>query len=119
MWGLLDKSQCHVFYFCVDIPEDVDLHVIGPLGVTIVIVLGAQRAHVVSLAVVVPGDNLNHGETLLEDLVPAVEDQGATREDPVLAEGNLLQCLSVKSGHSCCFEEVLKTYRAEVSEEPR
>ena len=54
----------------------------------------AQGADVVRLAVVVPGDELDHGEALLEHLLPAVEDQGAAGEDPVLAEGNLLVCVS-------------------------
>jgi hypothetical protein len=39
----------------------------------------------VRLAVVVPSDNLDHGEALLEDLVPASEEQITRGEDPVLA----------------------------------
>lgn len=37
------------------------------------------------LAVIVPGDNLDHGEALLEDLVPASEEKITRGEDPVLA----------------------------------
>lgn len=64
-------------------------HVVGPLGVTVVVVLGVQGTNVVRLAVVVPGNNLNHGETLLEDGVPAIKEERTTREDPVLGEGDL------------------------------
>lgn len=59
-------------------------HVIGPLGRAVVGVLGLERANVVGLAIVVPGKDLDHGEALLQDFVPAVEDEGATRENPVL-----------------------------------
>lgn len=37
------------------------------------------------LAVVVPSDNLDHGEALLKDLVPASEEKITRGEDPVLA----------------------------------
>lgn len=40
------------------------------------------------LAVVIPSDNLKHGESLLENLVPAIKDQRSTGEDPVLAVGD-------------------------------
>lgn len=52
----------------------LNLHVVDPLGVTIVIMGRLERADVVRLAIVVPCDNLNHGEALLENLIPAVED---------------------------------------------
>lgn len=63
----------------------LNLHVIDPFGVTVVKVRRLERTDVVRLAIVVPSNNLNHGESLLEDLIPAVKDQGATGEDPVLA----------------------------------
>ena len=46
----------------------------------------AQGADVVSLAVIVPSDELDHGEAFLEHLVPTIINQGAAWEDPVLAE---------------------------------
>lgn len=49
----------------------------------------AQRTDVVRLAIIVPGDNLNHGEAFLENLVPAVKEERTAGEDPVLAEGHL------------------------------
>ena len=64
-------------------------HVVGPLGVAVVVVLGVQGTNVVRLAIVVPGDNLNHGETLLKDGVPAIIQQRTAREDPVLGERHL------------------------------
>jgi hypothetical protein len=45
----------------------------------------------VRLAVVVPGNHLDHGEALLEDLVPAVIDEGVGGEDPVLAVRDFLE----------------------------
>lgn len=46
---------------------------------------GAERSNVVGLAVIVPSDNLDHGEALLNDLVPASEEKITRGEDPVLA----------------------------------
>lgn len=73
-------------------------HVIGPLGVTIVGVLGAEGSDVVRLAIVVPGDDLDHGKALLDDLLPSVEDERAAREDPVLAVGDLGTVVSREPG---------------------
>ena len=64
-------------------------HVVDPLAVTIVCVLRTQGTDVVGLAVVIPGDNLNHVETLLKDLIPAVVEKRTTRENPVLGVRNL------------------------------
>lgn len=64
-------------------------HIVCPLGVTVVVVLGGERAEVVRLAVVVPGNKLDHGEALLKNLVPAVVEESTTGEDPVLAVGDL------------------------------
>jgi hypothetical protein len=47
-------------------------------------VLGLERTNVVGLSIVVPGEDLDHREALLQDFIPAVEDEGATRENPVL-----------------------------------
>jgi hypothetical protein len=43
-----------------------------------------ERADVVRLAVIVPGKDFDHGETLLDDFIPAVEDERTTWKDPVL-----------------------------------
>lgn len=53
--------------------------------------LGAQRSDVVRLAVVVPGDDLDHRVSPGEDSVPAVKDERSAWEDPVLAVRDLLQ----------------------------
>lgn len=59
-------------------------HIIDPFGIAIIEMLRLQWADVVRLAVVIPGNNLNHGEALLQDLLPSVIDQSTTWEDPVL-----------------------------------
>ena len=66
---------------------EVDVHtrVIEPVdpgstgrGITV------DGTNVVGFAVIVPCEDFDHVESLLQDLVPAVENKRATREDPVL-----------------------------------
>jgi hypothetical protein len=69
----------------------------------------------VGLAIVVPCNNLNHGESLLQNLIPAIENQGTTREDPVLAVTDLLEYkLAAALGRT----HELKIYRSVVRKEP-
>lgn len=90
-------------------------HVVSPLGVTIVIVKRAQGTDVVGLTIVVPCDNLNHRESFLQDLIPAIENQGTTREDPVLAVTDLLEYkLATAPGRTNEFN----IYRSVVRKEP-
>lgn len=82
------------------VEETVVRHVVGPLGVAVVSVLGAQGSNVVRFTIVVPGNDLNHGETLLEDLLPSVEQESATREDKVLAVADLGAVVSREPGRN-------------------
>jgi hypothetical protein len=50
-------------------------HIVGPFGCSIVGVFVFEGSDIVRLAIVVPGKDFNHGETLLNNLVPAVEDE--------------------------------------------
>jgi hypothetical protein len=59
-------------------------HVVRPLGCSVIGVLVLERANIMRLAVVIPGEDFDHGEALFEDFVPAVKDKRATRENPVL-----------------------------------
>ena len=62
---------------------------VGPLGVTIVEVRGVETTDVVRLSVIVPGDDFEELGSKGEDLSPSVVPERVTREDPVLAEGDL------------------------------
>jgi hypothetical protein len=66
------------------------LHVVGPLGVTIVKMGGVERTDIVGFAVVIPGDDLQKPGSETEDFVPAVIPQEIRWEDPVLTVWNFL-----------------------------
>ena len=67
------------------------LHVICPLGIAIVKMWRLQRADVMRLAVVVPGDDLQEPRFEAEDLIPAIIPQKIRWKHPILAVRNLLE----------------------------
>lgn len=81
-----------------DVAEAIVGHVVDPLGRAVVVVSGGQRADVVRLAVVVPGDDLDKGGLRVENVVPAVLPEQVGREDKVLAVADLDAVVGAEPG---------------------
>jgi hypothetical protein len=52
-----------------------NLHIIGPLGVSVVVVLRAQGADIMRLAIVIPGNDFQELGAQSKDFVPPIKPQ--------------------------------------------
>jgi hypothetical protein len=59
-----------------------DSHIVDPLRSTIILVLRAEWTNIVRLPIIIPSDNLDVLSTQSQYLVPAVEPESITGEDP-------------------------------------
>jgi hypothetical protein len=58
-----------------EIKPTVVRQIVGPFGCSIVGVFVFEGSDIVRLAIVVPGEDFHHRESILKNLVPAVEDE--------------------------------------------
>jgi hypothetical protein len=64
--------------------------------------LGCERANIMRLAVVVPGDNLEELRLQSKDFVPTIKPESVTWEDPVLAIRHLRTVMGAEPGRDGC-----------------